>query len=208
MRVLDRNASSVPKGEDHILIEVDKLLEKILCKKILGLAEFQRISLPHDGTVKITDNRVTCLDLQLAAMILKTVPLVREELRRWIRFSSVWNFEPGTEIIKNPSGAFEIAMWDRVPPPPDQLLLECGEARRSRGIMRSSNWRIGRWNNMVLPVIEGTEEYGLRLRQMSQFQHESEKSQKVLSRCLLLRKFDQTSGQNLFKGRINQSKTV
>ena len=141
MRVLDRNASSVPKGEDHIY-EVDKLLESLVQKNI-GLAEFQRISLPHDGTVKITDNRVTRWRSSVSGYDSESVPLVRKSFW-WGGFHLFWSFEPGTEIIKNPSGAFEIAMWDRVLVSPDQLLLECVKLADREGyeVFKLENWTV------------------------------------------------------------------
>jgi hypothetical protein len=140
MRVLDRNASSVPRDEDHIY-EVNKLLESLEQKNI-ELAEHQGISLPHDGTVKITDNQVTRWR-SVSDYDSESVPLVRKSF--WGGgFQIFWGFEPGTEITKKPSGAFEIAMWDRVLVSPVQLLLECVKLADREGyeVFKLENWTV------------------------------------------------------------------
>lgn len=109
MRILDKNSSSIPRDGDQVF-EVDKLLDS-LAKQNIGLAEHQGTPSPHEGTVKISDNRV----IRWRSSVITSDSM------------SVLGLEesPKTEITKTSSGVFDIAMSGLHMVTPVDLLLEC-----------------------------------------------------------------------------------
>jgi hypothetical protein len=137
IRILDKNASSIPVDGEYVY-EADKLLDS-LAKQNIGLAEHRGISLPHEGTGTIADNRV--IRWRSSVIISDSVPTPSLGQSDWM-FGLLYS--PKTEITKVSSGVFDIGMSGPYMVSPIELLLECVKLadREGYGAFKLENWTV------------------------------------------------------------------
>lgn len=137
IRILDKHSSSIPGDEDWV-VEVDQLMNSLVQKNI-GLAEYLGMSSPHEGTVKISDNR----------FIRWRSSIIISDIGSAHPFSlhDGWfgrGYSPKTEITKLPSGSFDIAMSGPYMVSPVELLLQCVKLadREGYGAFKLDDWTV------------------------------------------------------------------
>lgn len=135
MRILDKNASSIPVDGEYVY-EADKLLDS-LAKQNIGLAEHRGMSSHLEGAVNRTDNRV----IRWRSSVITSdtdLPLLPLGQFGWLGYS------PKTEITKMSSGVFDIAMSGYYMVSPLELLSECIKLADREGYraFKLENWTV------------------------------------------------------------------
>lgn len=113
IRILSNHTSSIPRDEDSVY-EVDKLMEH-LARNNIGLAEYQKTALPHDGVGEIADKYF----IRWRSSILPYDPPPYHPRPRtsdrqkaiccW--YPTFWSTLP-VRITEVSTDTFEIATWD------------------------------------------------------------------------------------------------